>query len=179
MSDLDQQELETGGQDFWDDAGPAFSPESSPEAPEGDAAGDPDSEPGWTAEAVEEALKSIQVPIFNGMVNWAFGVEDVDWTHREARLKQVAPAIAREWNKIPQMRSLAGETDRAVIAWYMAEYIFPRAAAIKAERKEHREAEEAEQGDYVYDTTARDIDPDDGEPTNEAGPRVTGLPPRR
>jgi hypothetical protein len=165
--------------EFWQDAGPEFNPETAPESPEPEQL-TPEGDPlGWTPDGVVEFMEGIQAPAFNALVNPLLGVEDVDWTHRHARLQVVAPAIAREWNKVPMLRSVAGHTDRGLILSYLLlEYLGPRAFEVVAERKE-RAAAAAEEAEVFEATGVRVVpDPVDDD-TNDAGPRVTGLPPRR
>lgn len=167
----------SGDGEFWEDAGPDFTPESAPEAPDpdGPVAGE---DIGWTPEGVAEFLRSIQAPAFNAMLNPLLGVEEVDWTHREARLEQVAPAIAREWNKIPHVKALAGQTDRGIILSYLLlEYFGPRAFEIVQERRARADEEEQEFVEHEDPMQGRPAGPVDI--PNDAGPRVTGLPVRR
>jgi hypothetical protein len=176
----DKPAVETGGEggEFWEDAGPQFNPESSPETPEPDVP-TPEEDLGWTPEGVSLFLSEIQAPAFNAMLNPLLGVQDVDWTHRERRLAAVAPAIAREWNKIPAVRALAGHTDRGIILSYLLlEYLGPRAFEVVQERKARAAEEDQEFLEHeqpMYDGPAAVV-PDQ---PNEAGPRVTGLPARR
>lgn len=173
-------QLESSGEsEFWEDAGPDFTPESAPEAPEPDApiAGE---DLGWTPEGVIGFLSEIQAPAFNAMLNPVLGVETVDWSHRQRRLEAVAPAIAREWNKIPEIKALAGHTDRGIILSYvLLEYLGPRAFQVVQERKARAEAEqeylEHEDPSQPFQAPA----PAAADMPNDAGPRVTGLPVRR
>lgn len=135
---------------------------------------EPGEEVGWTPDGVASFLRDVQAPAFNSLLNPLLGVSETDWSHREKRLQQVAPAIAREWNRIPHIKALAGHTDRAVIAsYFLLEYFPPRAFDVIEERKQRRE-EEAE---------AQELDPrveraPAPERPAERGPQ-TGLPPRR
>lgn len=177
------------GSEFWQDPGPAFNPETAPEIPDGvedQAPGEP-AEVGWTAERVVSVLQEIQAPVFNGVVNWAAGVRDVDWHHRQARLEAIAPAIAREWNKIDVLRSLAGKTDRALIVSYLTfEYLGPRVVLTMAERKqiERQRREQAARaqaaqnaGLYTGPVPAPAVEPDS--PEQPEPPPLADIPPRR
>lgn len=169
---------------FWSDTGPGFDPESSPEAPTPEELTEDGQELGWTAESVTEFLGGVQAPAFNNLLNPLLGVSGVDWTHREARLKVVAPAIAREWNKIPQVRQLAGATDRTLILSYLLlEYLGPRGFQVVSERREL--AEERAAQDAAEQATRAAAPPPSGafsepgpEPDDDP-PRVQGLPIRR
>jgi hypothetical protein len=126
-----------GSSEFWEDSGPSFDPEASPDAPEPEQLTEDGQEVGWTPEGVATFLRELQAPAFNSLLNPLLGVSEVDWDHRESRLRAVAPSIAREWNKIPQIRQLAGATDRGIILNYMlVEYLGPRSFAVIGERKE-------------------------------------------
>lgn len=172
-------ELDTAaGDQMWEDAGPEFNAESAPEAPEPDAplAGE---DIGWTPEGVIGFLEGIQAPAFNAMLNPLLGVELVDWSHRRSRLEAVAPAIAREWNRIPEVKALAGHTDRGIILSYLLlEYLGPRAFEVVQERKARAQEEEQEYLEHEdpMGFTPPAVVPDQ---PNDAGPRVTGLPVRR
>ena len=166
--------------ELWEDTGPAFTPESAPEAPEPDAPIAGEQDLGWTPDGVCAFLNELQAPAFNAMLNPILGVQSVDWTHRKARLEVVAPAIAREWNKIPEVKALAGHTDRGIILSYLLlEYLGPRAFEIVQERKARAAEEEQflehEDPGAVYEAPAGTVH----DVPNEAGSRVTGLPPRR
>ncbi len=184
-------EIAAAGGEFWQDPGPAFDPETAPEIPEDSedqAAGEP-GDAGWTPERVVSVLQEIQAPLFNGVVNWAAGVRDVDWHHRQARLEAVAPAIAREWNKIDVLRSLAGKTDRALIVSYLTfEYLGPRVVLTMAERKqiERQRREQAARDQAAQNTglytgpvpaPAPAMDPDS--PEQPEPPSLADIPPRR
>ncbi len=162
---------------FWQDTGPEFSPESSPDAPELEAVGEDGQELGWTPESVTEFLRGIQAPAFNSMLNPLLGVQEVDWTHREKRLAQVAPAIAREWNKIPEVKALAGHTDRGLIlAYLLLEYLGPRAFQVVQERRERAEQAEQEAAAPDVAATSSGIIPEST--FHEPGPPLDGLPKR-
>lgn len=168
--------------EFWSDTGPGFTPESSPEPPENSPAVAED--PGWTPERVVSVLQEIQAPLFNGVINTAAGVRNVDWHHRQARLEAVAPAIAREWNKVEFLRGLAGETDRAIIASYLAfEYVTPRVIQTMAERKEiaRQQQQATQQQTQAAPPAARPVDLEaDIEPgINPDHAALNDLPARR
>ena len=179
---------QAGTGEFWADPGPGFTPESVPE-PAGETVGQEVVE-GWTPEKVVSVLQEIQAPAFNGGVNSLFGVKKVDWHHRQARLEAVAPSIAREWNKIDFVRSLAGETDRAIIASYLAlEYVGPRAILIAAERREIARANQLAQQQQQaqpgmpapipeHEPAIRDEDPGEMPVENPGQAALADLPPR-
>lgn len=165
--------------EFWSDAGPAFNPESSPDAPEPEQLLDETEDVGWTPDGVRDFLAGVQAPAFNALLNPLLGVEDVDWAHREARLQQVAPAIAREWNRIPEVRALAGHTDRGLILSYLLlEYLGPRAFQVVKERKERAEATDGALGEADTPAAAAAAAPEPETVTRDPGPRITGLPKR-
>ena len=166
-------EQQPGIDGFFEDAGPVFDPDNPPEFAE-EAPERSDDEIGWTADGVASFLRDVQAPAFNAMLNPLLGVSETDWAHREKRLAQISPAIAREWNRIPHIKALAGHTDRAVIlSYFLLEYFPPRAFDVVEERRQRRAqaAAEAEELGPIVERGAPERPVDHGRPT--------GLPPRR
>lgn len=164
--------------EFFENPGPEWNPDAVPE-PEPERDLDPENI-GWTPDGVANVLRDVQAPAFNALLNPLLGVTETDWSHREKRLQQVAPAIAREWNRIPHMKAMAGQTDRAVIlSYFLLEYFPPRVFDVMEERKQRR----------AQETEERERDLDEGQVQVEVRPaperpaeqpaRPTGLPPRR
>lgn len=172
--ELDDNGLEpaaaTGPTDFFQDAGPAFDPDAIPEPTDPEPEGE---DIGWTPDGVASFLRDVQAPAFNSLLNPLLGVSETDWSHREKRLQQVAPAIAREWNRIPHIRALAGQTDRAIIlSYFLLEYFPPRAFDVIEERKQRRaEAIAAQQEAEPQGAPVVERQVEHARPTN--------LPPRR
>lgn len=179
--ELQNEEAATETGEFWQDPGPGFSAESSPEAPTAEQVGEDGQEIGWTGESVSLFLSELQAPAFNAMLNpvLGVGVDSVDWSHRKSRLDVIAPAIAREWNKIPEVRALAGQTDRGIILSYLLlEYFGPRTFEVVQERKVRAAAAEAAAEQAAAAEPATGAAPMvDGEP-RDMGERVQGLPKR-
>lgn len=181
--ELEQEETElevpaaaAAGGDFFEDAGPDFDPDAVPE-PEAEHEGAEDEEIGWTADGVANFFREVQAPAFNSLVNPLLGVTETDWEHREKRLQQVAPAIAREWNRIPHIKAMAAHSDRAVIAsYFLLEYFPPRVFDVMEERKQRRELarQEAEAEPQVQVRQQPAPEHDMARPA-----RPTNLPPRR
>jgi hypothetical protein len=181
MNDDETPEQTPPDSGMWADPGPGFDAEALPESHELEELGEDGQTLGWTPEQVITVLQEMQAPAFNGGVNSLLGVKKVDWHHRQKRLEVVAPAIAREWNKVPFIRSLAGTTDRALIASYLAfEYVGPKSIQVVAERKAiarrlELEAQMAANGQEIPPEPVDD-GPDDNEPPHAD---LSDIPARR